>query len=322
MRILAPEECKYPRLVGDPALLTGPVERAPSLFNRTGPKSRRLVASSEIDGNFISVWLNRPGMDDALIVDLHTHTQYSDGSSMQEMAAAAARAGLSGLGFTDHCVTYDDPFGRSERTDFDETFRSRRKELKDLRPRAEVELYDGAEVNYDPSHESEIQAFLSEADFDYVIGSVHYAGSYDLMHPDVIRDSPRETRREAVAKYFDWQEQLIESELFDVVGHLDLPIRERSLRSVVRESDYRRLANALKRSRTVPELNLGAFDGTIETIHPCAEFVHHFDACTLGSDAHAPAQIPDRIGELAPLLDQLDVAVLGAEDLLNRQSGQ
>ena len=132
--------------------------------------------------------------------DFHAHTTHSDGSDISAMVKAAEAAGLAGIGFTDHCVVYDDPFGRAERTDFNRTYRRRREEIRELRAEADIEVYDGVEVNYDPNHEETIREFLAEASFDYAIGSVHYAGEYDLMHPDAIVGESAATRRDAVAR--------------------------------------------------------------------------------------------------------------------------
>ena len=194
--------------------------------------------------------------------DLHTHTTYSDGSDIREMVEAATDAGLEGIGLTDHCIPYEDSFGRSDRYPFDGTYEDRRTEITDLRADDDVELeiLDGAEVNYDPTREEEIRELLANAEFDYVIGSVHYTDVYDVAGPRELARASASTKRETVETYLDWQCRLLESGMFDVLGHLDLPQRSPALRGVMTGDDYQRLADALAASETVPEINAGRLE--------------------------------------------------------------
>lgn len=257
--------------------------------------------------------------------DLHTHTTYSDGSDAREMAVAAADAGLSGIGFTDHCIVYEDPFGRSETYDFGETYPERRRLLGSLREDFDIEVFDGVEMNYDPNHESETASFLEEANFDYAIGSVHYAQEFYVTPATALSDAPEETRREAVDAYVDWTERLIESELFDVVGHLDLPQRNPSLRGLFDEEDYRRLADALADADALPEINAGRIDAEYGTVHPDPAYFDVFaDAgvsFVVGTDSHTPETLRTRVDMLDSVLEDAEsrgVEVVGAEAVLDR----
>ncbi len=251
--------------------------------------------------------------------DCHTHTTYSDGWDWREMAAAAYDSGLEGIGFTDHCVPYEDPFGRHEQYPFTETYLERRQELVSARNELEIECYDGVELNYDPAHEPAIRAFLEAADFDYVIGSVHYAGEFYVGHPDALVGASAATKREALETYVDWQLQLVDSGLFDVLGHLDLTQRSPSLRGLMRAADYRRLAEALATSDIVPEINAGRLDRTYGEVHPHPAHLDVFRELdvpfVLGTDSHAPDQLQSRIDLLDTRLDELDVDVVDLPDI-------
>ena len=238
--------------------------------------------------------------------DYHTHTTFSDGYEMEGMADAAADAGLTGIGFTDHCLPYEDPFGRRDRYDLVDTFEERRERIRTLREDVEVEVFDGVELNYDPNHEDAIRAFLAAAGFDYVIGSVHYADDYYVGHPEALADASHAAKRDAVETYVDWQVRLVESGLFDVLAHPDLPQRSPALRGMMDERDYRRLADALADSETIPEINAGRLDRKYGTVHPHPDFLDAFaDAgvsFVVGTDAHAPDQLRTRRDLLDPLL--------------------
>lgn len=248
--------------------------------------------------------------------DLHTHTTFSDGYDMVAMVRAAADAGLEAIGLTDHALPYEDPFGRRDRYDFTETYGDRREAIADLD--ADVAVLDGVEVNYDPAHESAIRSFLREADFDYVVGSVHYAGGYYAAHPEDLADADDAEKREAVEAYVDWQVRLIESELVDVLGHLDVTQRSPVLRGVMEESDYRRLAEALADSTTVPEINAGRLDRDYGTIHPHPDSLSLFaDAgvsFVVGTDSHAPDQLRERVRLLDDVLADEGVKIVDRVD--------
>lgn len=247
--------------------------------------------------------------------DLHTHTEYSDGYDMSAMARAADEAGLAGVGFTDHCIPYADPVGRSDRYDFHETYETRREDIRALRDdeTLEVAIFDGVEINYDPSEEATIRDFLAEADFEYAIGSVHYAASYDVADPAALEGASDATRRDAVDAYVDWQVGLAESGLVDVLAHVDLFQRSPSLRGLMDEADYRRIAEALADSGTVPEINAGRLDREYAEVHPHPDYLHVFREAgvpfVVGTDSHAPDQLRERVRLLEALLDDLDLEI-------------
>lgn len=242
--------------------------------------------------------------------DLHIHSTYSDGWDMGEMATAAAEAGITTLGVTDHCPVGDDAFGRRDRYDLIETYEARRDELAAVAEDTGVAMLDGAEVNFEPRKEDRIRAFLEEAEFTYTIGSVHFVDDHDIAQPDMVGASKSERRR-VVEEYVDWLIALVESELCDILGHLDLPQRSPTLRGLMDASHYARIADALAESRTTPELNAGRVDRAYATIHPHPDALPMFGERDIrfvaGSDAHTPEQLHTRLSGLSAILDDLPV---------------
>lgn len=244
--------------------------------------------------------------------DHHTHSTYSDGWDLAEMVYAAAAFGLQSIGVTDHCPIGTDEFGRRDRYSLAQTYPERRRDIERITSSTDITVHDAAEVNYIPGREQEIAAFLEEANFSYTIGSVHVTEQFDIAQPDLQQASKR-TRREAVAAFVDWQVALIESELFDIVGHLDLVQRSPALRGLMTESQYNRIADALVDSRSVPEINAGRLDRSYGTIHPHPEYLPIFASrdisFVLGSDAHAPDQLSGRLSLLKDILDDVPVEI-------------
>lgn len=243
--------------------------------------------------------------------DIHTHTTYSDGSDIDAMITAAEQAGLSALGLTDHCIVTEDDFGRRARYDLVETFQQRRRDIDAARGRTDLQLYDAAEVSYVEGTESRIASFLDTADFAYTIGSVHFAGPYNYTSGTQYSTMSATQRRRAVERYYDAVVALIQSELFDVVGHLDLPERIPALRRHTTRTDYDRVARALADSKTVPEVNAGRVHRSLGRVHPDPAILDLFTEYglrfVLGSDSHTPAELSQRVPELRTLTDSVDL---------------
>jgi len=253
-------------------------------------------------------------------VDVHAHTTYSDGSPLPGMVAAAERRGVDALGLTDHCIVVDDDFGRRDRYDLVETCERRREAVDRFRDRTDVTLYDAAEVSYVADAERETRAFLAEADFDYTIGSVHFAGPYEYTSGGDYADAGPETRRAAVERYYDAVVAAVESGLFDVLGHLDLPERESALRGHSTRADYERVATAVAESDVVPEINAGRVHGSLGRVHPNPAMLDAFReagvAFVLGTDSHAPAQLDERIPVLRGVVVDRDIELADVETVL------
>lgn len=231
------------------------------------------------------------------VLDYHLHSEYSDGSSMEQMVRAAAEAGLDGVGFADHCNVTSEVIRRDRDYFLHETYRERREELTDLREEYDLRIFDTVEVDYYPHDEARIRMFLEKADFDFTIGSVHYVRDRHVAEVEYFtKQSPAERQR-LVDCYFNAVVQLIESELFDIAAHLDIFERYEPFRGLATEEHYSDVVDALEQSRTVPEINVGRLftsygPAPYEQTHPKPAFLEyladHGVAFTFGSDSHSP----------------------------------
>ncbi|WP_135661969.1 PHP domain-containing protein [Halorhabdus rudnickae] len=250
--------------------------------------------------------------------DYHVHTTYSDGDLLPRMVGAAEEAGLDGVGFADHCNVFGTEGARAYRDAFgfnlDLTYERRRRAIERSRNRTDLRIYDAVEMDYHPDYEDEIEAFLSDAGFQYAIGSVHAvdgANVHDREHFGRLSTAEREG---AVETYVDRVCALVDSELFDVAAHVDLVERNPALRGLLTADQYRRIADALKKSRTVPEINAGRVLDDYGEFHPSDPFVQTLlDAgveFTIGSDAHEPGALIDSVDRLADTVAERDLPVI------------
>ncbi|QGN06477.1 PHP domain-containing protein [Halorhabdus sp. CBA1104] len=250
--------------------------------------------------------------------DYHVHTTYSDGSLLPRMVAAAEQAGLDGLGLADHCNVFDTEGARAYRDAFgfnlDLTHERRRRAIERYRDRTDLRLYDGVEMDYHPDHEDAIDEFLADAAFDYAIGSVHQldgANVHDREHFAALSPTQRER---AVETYVDRVVGLLDSDLFDIAAHIDLVERNPALRGLLSENHYRRIADALAASQTVPEINAGRVTREYGDFHPSEEFFETLvDAgvgFTIGSDAHEPQELLECTDRLESTVEHRDVPIV------------
>lgn len=247
--------------------------------------------------------------------DHHVHSTYSDGDLLRRMLSAAEAVGLDGIGITDHCNVSTRPAMVETRDrlgfNLDMTYQRRRHAIEAFREESDIEIYDAVEVDYDPRDESEIAAFLDEANFDYAVGSVHHLEEVNVHVREYFADRPESERRELVVTYYEKLIDLVDSELFDVAAHPDLVERTPSLRGLASAEQYERVAEAFATSRTHPELNAGRALRAAGGVHPGSTFraaLRERDvAFVVGSDAHRPEELRRRNKFLEAFLDGSDI---------------
>lgn len=246
--------------------------------------------------------------------DYHAHSTYSDGGDIAAMARQAADAGLDGIGFADHCNVTDPALSSHEVYSLHETYEARRAELREVGDQVDIRLFDAVELDFDPEAVGRLERFLERAGFEYALGSVHHVEGRNVMHAPSTEELSGAERTRLVDAYFEAVVTLVESELFDVVSHLDVPTRNPHLRGLPEREQYERVARALSRSRTVPEINLGRVLTPDGALHPDPAFLDVFDDAgirfVVGTDAHSPAQVTARIDAASGVLEDLPVDIV------------
>lgn len=249
--------------------------------------------------------------------DYHVHSNYSDGRPMPLMVAAAAEAGLDGVGFADHCNVFDRPAAREGRDvmgfHLHREYDRRRRGIDALREEHDVAVHEAVEVDYEPGAAATIAEFLDEAGFDYALGSVHAVDGVEVHDTDHTGALSAAERRAFVDSYYDAVVSLVDSELFDVVSHVDFVELNPDLRGLTTDANRERVVDALANSRTVPEINAGNVGewGEFDVFNPDGAFLDAvLDAgldVTVGSDAHTPRGFGNRWPALRDLLAERGV---------------
>jgi histidinol-phosphatase (PHP family) len=256
--------------------------------------------------------------------DYHVHSNYSDGDFLFAMASAAADAGIDGLGVADHCIVTDRPHLQESRETFgftlDRTHDRRRRALDRLQDSFSIPIYDAVEMDYHPKDEAAIETFLDDADFDYVIGSVHEVDGRNVQAASQFTGESEDALDAVVESYVERLVDLIESELFDIAAHPDLVERTAQLAGRLTADHYERIAAAFANSRTLPEINAGRALGDVDIVHPREQFLtvlREYDcAFSVGTDAHAPEEIDARATFLDSFLEDHGIEPVGPSTVL------
>lgn len=236
-----------------------------------------------------------PATSLAALADYHTHTplcRHAEGWPV-DYARAAVERGLGELGFADHnpMPHYFDDW-RMLREDlpqyFDEVARARAEY-----PQLKIKL--GLECDFIPGQEKWIEELAGMAEWDYLIGSVHYLRKgWEVDHPRYVG------RHEAHADeiwndYWELYGMCIRSGLFDFVAHPDLPKKF----GITPKGDLRRFYEpavaALAETGMAFEINTAGLRRDCREVYPARGFLELAHAANvpllINSDAHRPQDV-------------------------------
>ncbi len=228
--------------------------------------------------------------------DFHLHTTVSfDGhDDGRTMALAAKNAGLREICFTDHID--DDPAGLITDQCFDIATYSA---AYDGLAVPGLTIRKGLEFGMLPDNRASIQRYLAARDFDFVLGSVHYAAGEDVYYP------PYWDGR----NLFQGEHQYLEDTLhcvqvhddFDVLAHLTYiskarhnpahtPVEYKAHREIVDE-----ILKILVAKGKGMEINTSGVDRCGDFLPP-EIFLRRFrelggEIVTVGSDAHTAGRV-------------------------------
>lgn len=232
-----------------------------------------------------------------MLTDYHTHTplcRHAEGLPI-DLAAAAARAGLAEIGFSDH-------------NPMPSTFDDWRMDIGEL-PRY-LQLVDDAraafpglpirlslEIDYLEDQHAWIEHTQDLAPWDYLIGSVHYiAPGWDVDNPRHLsrwRDSG--AVEEIWALYWKLYEKCVRSRFFDFCAHPDLAKKFGFRPSGDLRRYYEPVIQAFLDTGTVMEVSTAGLRKDVREIYPSRDLLELARSAgipiVINSDAHAPSEV-------------------------------
>jgi len=227
-----------------------------------------------------------------MIVDLHNHTtlcNHAEGT-IDNYIEVAIEAGTKVFGFSDHAPM---DFDKKYRMGFDDMFQYEQS-IKDARAKYKdkIDIVLGYEVDYLDGY---MDKRVLEADVDYLIGSVHFLEGWGFDNPEFLDKWKEQDIDEVWQRYFDTIEDMANSRLFDIVGHLDLI----KVFKFMPKGDIVDMAldalKAIKKADMVMELNVAGYRKDVKEAYPSKELLKEAYKLnipiTFASDAHSPEQV-------------------------------
>ena len=220
------------------------------------------------------------------MIDYHIHTNFSDGKNTHvEYLKKSEQLGLKEIGFSDHlCLNY--PNWAAKERDF-KTISEAIVSLKNQN-NSNSKIRFGFEVDYIEGKEDEISEILKRFELDYIIGSVHYIKewNFDTNKKDFIESDIDKF----YIDYFNLVQKAARSELFDIIGHIDLAKKFNYYPKFDLNEIYNKTAKVLKESDVTFELNTSGMDKPCKEFYPSDQFLkilfQYGVPVTLGSDSH------------------------------------
>lgn len=235
------------------------------------------------------------------MIDYHTHTKFCKHASgeMEEYIEAAIERGLTEIGVSCHNPMPEgfDPEHRMTHDQFDSIYVPGVRRLQEKYAGA-ITIKFGLEADYYPGMETYVREFISKYEFDYVIGSVHFVGSWPATELIPVPTFERVAVNARYGEYFEMVRRLAESGICDIIGHFDL-VKKNGVRpdkeDEAIDDAIRTALTAIKENDLCMEINTSGLRKKVAEVYPAENILklaaEHGIPLTTGSDAHKPRDV-------------------------------
>lgn len=241
------------------------------------------------------------------LIDCHLHTAACGHGigSVAQMVGAATAAGLRGLMFTEHLPLPDALNESGEFAPNTEDFDRYAEEVRESIATSSTQIVLGAEADWLPHRPEamERQAEVAKAaGVRVVLGSVHFIEDWPFDSPSHLDGWERRGADRVWREYFGLWCDAARSGRFDVMAHPDL-VKKFGYRPSFDPAElYLEAAEAARDGRVMIEVSTAGLRRPAQELYPAPDLLAQFNrqgvSATVGSDAHAPSEVGDRI-ELA-----------------------
>lgn len=261
---------------------------------------------------FLVPVLARPFSDPTMIVDYHTHT-YMCGHASGTLSAyieTAIERGVDEIALTDHLfLYYEDPGNRDPSLAMrEEQYPAHYDAMKltQCRYRERINVRVSVEADWVSGAEDRLREILSNYDFDFVLGGVHYVDGWLIDSAEDLHNYEKIPLEEIYRAYFRELRSAANSGLFDVLAHFDLPKKfghkvPDSVKPIVLET-----LDCVKESGCAIEVSSVGLRDPIRECYPGPWIIEEMGkrdiSIVLSSDAHAPAEVAYDFDRLIPML--------------------
>lgn len=242
-----------------------------------------------------------------MIFDSHMHTKFSADSEMLAAEAIDRAASLNmGVVFTEH-FDYGLEINGKDFTFDAATYMNEYKNLRGEKVRL------GVEVGLRESARAANENFLTQADFDFVIGSIHLVDDLDIYYTHFYIGKDKAT---AYRKYFEQMAAEIAVADFDALGHIDYicrtaPYDNPEIDYPTFKAEIDAVLKIVVEREKVLELNTRRFYSAraVEELVPVYKKYRELGGryVTIGSDAHKVAAVGNYFERALEFARELDL---------------
>ena len=247
---------------------------------------------------------------------LHNHTTFSDGASTpEEMCRAAKAAGLKIFGISDHwCVPVCDDTDWAEWCMKHEDLEKYINTLLALKSKYDDDdfcLKIGLEVEFYPENIDSVLENLKKYPIDYLIGSVHFTGTFSVDHDIADWDGLTQAEMDDICeKYWCQLEKAAACRDFSFIGHLDLPKKYNLIDNSKYFSHAEKVLDILQKNSGAIELNTAGWFKNCAEQYPADAILKSAlkrqIPIVINADAHHHSHINRNFKQAASLLDKLN----------------
>lgn len=233
--------------------------------------------------------------------DYHVHTfrcGHAAGES-RDFVLRALELGLSEIGFTDHIPLYFlPPAERDPRLAMPEgRFAEYLDEVEALRKEfaGRIVVRLGLEADYAEGFEDVLRSWLGRADWDFVLGSVHWVAGDWIDAPRSADRFEKEGTEALYREYYRLLARAARTRLFDVLSHFDLPKKHGHRPAAPVAGAEEEAITAAAESGCAVEISSAGLRKPVGEVYPEPRLLDRINAAgipvTFSSDAHAPAEV-------------------------------
>jgi histidinol-phosphatase (PHP family) len=250
-----------------------------------------------------------------MLIDYHTHHVRCGHASgeLEDYVKRGIEIGLVQLGLSDHMpLLHVDPAtylpGMAMPMEELPRYVEECLHLKE-KYRNSIDIRIGLEGDYIEGYESEIQSIIQAYPWDYVIGSVHFLGEWDISDFRQLDGWKERDAFEVYRQYYDAVQKAARTGFYDYIGHIDV-IKRFGFKPDQDTWELEKAAlDAVKECGMAIELNASGLRMPCEEMFPSRKILEYCYQqgipLTIGSDAHQPERLAQYLDQAVILLREI-----------------
>ncbi|MGG6313327.1 histidinol-phosphatase HisJ [Paenibacillus macerans] len=259
-----------------------------------------------------------------MLIDYHTHHERCGHAvgTLEQYIRRGIEIGLSQIGVSDHMpLLHVDPakYYPEMAMPMEELPRYVEEALSlKEKYRGQIDVRVGLEGDYIQGWEEQIGKIVAAYPWDYVVGSVHFLGEWDVSDFRQVHNWEGQDVFAVYRRYYEAVSQAAQTGLYDIMGHLDVIKRfgykpEPALQEETARLERLALA-AVAEAGVAMELNASGLSKPCAEMFPSErvlrEAIQMGIPLTVGSDAHDPQKLSEHLDTARRTLYDLGVREL------------